>query len=142
MARFFILAAVLFLLSGCADNFRVAEPAAPYEESAQALATVKAAKAARAAADDEQCRSYGAKPGTSSYTNCRLALDKKRDEYDAQRRAEMHQQAEAEEARQRCRSRALMVAGAAMMASQSPNASDGVADGIQQGAEFAQASGC
>jgi hypothetical protein len=118
------------------------ERAAVYEESAQALATVKAAKAARAAADDEQCRSYGAKPGTSSYTSCRLSLDRKRDEYDAQMRTEMHQRAEADEARERCRSRALMVAGAAMMASQSPNAGDGIGQGIQQGAEFAQASGC
>jgi hypothetical protein len=118
--NFFIFPVVsLFLLSGCADNFRVAEPAEKagvYQESAQAVATVKAAKAARAAADDEQCRSYGAKPGTSSYTNCRLSLDRKRDEYDAQMRAEMHQRAEADEARERCRSRALMVAGAAMPA--------------------------
>lgn len=34
-----------------------------------------ATSADRAAADDEKCRSYGAKPGSPDYVQCRTQLD-------------------------------------------------------------------
>jgi hypothetical protein len=49
--RFFAMAAFAALLSGCAT------------------------RAELAAADDEQCRTYGAQPGTSAYVGCRTQLD-------------------------------------------------------------------
>jgi hypothetical protein len=37
------------------------------------------ATVAKAANDDEFCRSYGAKPGTASYVDCRLNLSNQRE---------------------------------------------------------------
>ena len=52
--RFFAIAVLAALLSGCAT------------------------RAELAAADDEKCRSYGAQPGTPAYVGCRTQLDSTR----------------------------------------------------------------
>ena len=38
-----------------------------------------AERAAQAASDDKDCRSYGAQPGTSEYYQCRMAKSERRD---------------------------------------------------------------
>lgn len=55
------------LLSGCSAF----EPAPPPDYNA---------------IDDSQCRSFGAKPGTDIYTNCRMQLASQREGEMAQRR--------------------------------------------------------
>lgn len=45
-------------------------------------AQIAAKKAELAAKDDEVCRSYGAKPGTDIYIQCRMAQQKARDDAD------------------------------------------------------------
>jgi hypothetical protein len=83
-----------------------------------ACARIKEVTAARNAEDDAKCRSYGAKPGSQAYVQCRLVLNRERDNYDANQRAETAQRAqemEIDAARQNCRWRGLMIAGAAMM---------------------------
>ena len=47
-----------------------------YEIRQQSLKNLSAAKADKAAADDQACQSYGAKPGTDAYINCRVQRDK------------------------------------------------------------------
>ena len=42
-------------------------------------AEIAAQKAELASKDDETCRSYGAKPGTDGYINCRVAQTQRRD---------------------------------------------------------------
>jgi len=59
--RFFAIAALTALLSGCAT------------------------RAELAAADDEKCRSYGAQPGAPAYVQCRTQLDTTRTAADATR---------------------------------------------------------
>jgi hypothetical protein len=39
---------------------------------------IEAAKAQQAVADDSQCGSYGAKPGSDAYVGCRMQLDAQR----------------------------------------------------------------
>lgn len=60
----------------------------------------------------------------------------------AYEQAAAQRQAEIEEARQRCRSRELMMAGAAMMSSTSPYAGVGIGQGVNNGTAFAQQNGC
>ena len=64
MVRIFT-AMVICLLSGCAHE-------APLDREALD------ATAAMATNDDEFCRSYGAKPGTQSYVDCRQNLSVQR----------------------------------------------------------------
>lgn len=45
-----------------------------YEIRQQSMANLSAAKAAKDIRDDEQCRSYGAAPGSDAYVNCRVQL--------------------------------------------------------------------
>jgi hypothetical protein len=117
------------------------------------IAQMAAVKAAEEAADDKQCRSYRTAPGSKPYVDCRLALKQSREQQAAQARAQAEgraayeqaaaqRQAEMEEARRRCRSRALLIAGAAMMSSNSPYAGVGIGEGINEGATFAQQNGC
>lgn len=116
-------------------------------------AQIAAVRAAEEAADDKQCRSYGAKLGSKPYVDCRLALKQGREQQAAQARAQTEaraareqaaaqRQAEIEEAQRRCRSRALLIAGAAMMSSTSPSAGVGISQGIDEGTAFAQQNGC
>lgn len=42
-------------------------------------ASVEEQRAAQVAADDQQCRSYGAVPGTAAYIQCRTTKDQQRD---------------------------------------------------------------
>ena len=46
---------------------------------AQSEAEIAAEKAQLAAKDDEICKSYGAKPGSDVYVNCRVAQTQRRD---------------------------------------------------------------
>jgi hypothetical protein len=156
----FVLIIALLALSSCASRQEIAvQPLTAEQREASAAAREKYAReqaaiaaeaaAAREAQDDAKCRSYGAKPGTKSYIDCRISLNQNREQQAAREQAaaayeqaQADQRAEMEEARRRCRSRALMVAGAAMMSSTSPYAGVGVGDGLQQGADYAQASGC
>jgi hypothetical protein len=64
MARIFAVM-LISLLSGCAHETQLDREALD--------ATV-----AMATNDDELCRSYGAKPGTPSYVDCRLNLSTQR----------------------------------------------------------------
>lgn len=52
----------------------------------QKLAKAQEAKAQQASADDAQCRSYGAAPGSDLYVNCRMQLDSRRTQADEARR--------------------------------------------------------
>jgi hypothetical protein len=150
--------AVLVLLSGCASQQQIAEQRAwalgneRYNSPDAVAARTAAAAATRSTRDaegDAQCRSYGVKRGTQEYINCRMSLNSIHEQQVARaqaaaalEQAQAQQAAAIEEARQRCRSRALMAAGATMMASQSPNAGVGVGQGVQQGVDYARASGC
>lgn len=49
-----------------------------YEVRQKSLANLAYAKAAKDEHDDEQCKSYGAVPGTDAYVNCRVQLSKSR----------------------------------------------------------------
>lgn len=60
-----IVVAAMALLIGCANQ---------HQEQQQ----IEAAKAQQAAADDSQCQSYGAKPGSDAYVGCRVHLDAQR----------------------------------------------------------------
>lgn len=80
-------AAILLALGGCANHpldcatGHVAwDDCLPgtrgYEIRQQSLKNLPGAKADKAAADDQACQSYGAKPGTDAYINCRVQRDK------------------------------------------------------------------
>lgn len=58
----FIVAAAMALLMGCVNKH-------------QKQQEIEAAKAQQAVADDTQCQSYGAKPGSDAYVGCRMQLD-------------------------------------------------------------------
>jgi uncharacterized lipoprotein len=58
MRTIILLAASVILLSGCLTS----------EERAQQIAD----------ADDTQCQSYGAQPGSTEYFQCRMAKDQQR----------------------------------------------------------------
>jgi hypothetical protein len=47
-----------------------------YEIRQQSLRSLSAARAEKSATDDAVCQSYGAKPGTDAYVNCRVQRDK------------------------------------------------------------------
>ncbi len=47
-----------------------------YEIRQQSLRNLSAAQAEKSATDDAICQSYGAKPGTDAYVNCRVQRDK------------------------------------------------------------------
>jgi len=73
--RAFLLASIL---TGCAD---VADNGAPINNAINLgvdLASPGARAAARAAADDTKCRSFGFVPQTEGYANCRLELERLR----------------------------------------------------------------
>ena len=47
-----------------------------YEVRQQSLKNLSEARAEKSATDDALCQSYGAKPGTDAYINCRVQRDK------------------------------------------------------------------
>ncbi|MNF45706.1 hypothetical protein D3C85_1034540 [compost metagenome] len=60
-----IVAAAMALLMGCVNK-------------QQEQQEIEAGKAQQAVADDTQCQSYGAKPGSDAYVGCRMQLDAQR----------------------------------------------------------------
>jgi hypothetical protein len=82
------------LLSGCA-NFQ-----------ARMEAQRQAKIAAENAADDAQCRNYGAMSGTQTYTECRMMIAMQRKDIEAARDLQIQQN-----------SAAMMVTGAAILSS-------------------------
>src|SRR5438105_2126961 len=62
-----IVAAAMALLVGC-------------ETQQQKQQEIDMAKAQQGAADDAQCQSYGAQPGSDAYVGCRVQLDAQRDQ--------------------------------------------------------------
>ncbi|MFJ2362435.1 hypothetical protein ACIPIN_01745 [Pseudomonas sp. NPDC087697] len=47
-----------------------------YEVRQQSLKNLSAARAEKSTTDDAVCQSYGAKPGSDAYVNCRVQRDK------------------------------------------------------------------
>lgn len=47
-----------------------------YEVRQQSLKNLSAVRSEKATTDDAVCQSYGAKPGTDAYVNCRVQRDK------------------------------------------------------------------
>jgi hypothetical protein len=70
---------VAILLSGCADF------------QARMEAQRQAKVAAENAADDAQCRNYGAMPGTQTYTECRMMIAMQRKDIEAARDLQIQQ---------------------------------------------------
>jgi hypothetical protein len=79
--------AVLLTLGGCANHpldcaigIIAWDDCLPgtkgYEVRQQSLKNLSAARAEKSATDDALCQSYGAKPGTDAYINCRVQRDK------------------------------------------------------------------
>ncbi len=79
--------AVLLALGGCANHpldcaigIIAWDDCLPgtkgYEVRQQSLKNLSAARAEKSATDDAMCQSYGAKPGTDAYINCRVQRDK------------------------------------------------------------------
>jgi hypothetical protein len=103
--------ALAITVSGCASQQEIAvQPMTAEQREAsdaarekwkkdQAAAVAKEA-AAREAQDDSKCRSYGAKPGTKPYIDCRLSLNQLRDQQAARAQAQAQAEAAAEEARE------------------------------------------
>lgn len=60
-----IVAASMVLLMGCVNK-------------QQEHQEIEAVKAQQAVADDAQCQSYSAKPGSDAYVGCRMQLDAQR----------------------------------------------------------------
>jgi hypothetical protein len=82
-----LLSGVLMLLvAGCSNHPMECALGTPradclpgtngYAERQRRANNVEAGEAAKTAADDAKCRSYGATPGTDAYVNCRVQLDK------------------------------------------------------------------
>ncbi|PHN49134.1 hypothetical protein [Pseudomonas amygdali] len=63
-----IVAAAMAMLMGCVNK----------QQEQQEQQEIEAAKAQQAVADDAQCQSYGAKPGSDAYVGCRMQLDAQR----------------------------------------------------------------
>jgi hypothetical protein len=111
IGRYAGLALLAATLSDCASQEEVAvQPMTAEQRQAsadarekwkkdQAAAVAKAA-AAREAEDDSKCRSYGAKPGTKPYIDCRVSLNQLRDQQAARAQAAAQAEAAAEEARE------------------------------------------
>lgn len=57
----------------------------------QKLAKAQALKAQQAANDDVQCQSYGVKPGSDAYVSCRMQLDNRHAQAEADRRQRVSQ---------------------------------------------------
>jgi hypothetical protein len=76
--RWIALLPIVILLSGCVSD---KERAAQQRALAQQINR----------RDDDQCRSYGATPGTDQYIKCRMMIAQQRDAADAQRNAAVMQ---------------------------------------------------
>ncbi|RBB96821.1 hypothetical protein C3E97_029915 [Pseudomonas sp. MWU12-2115] len=78
--------AVVVLVAGCSNHPMECALGTPradclpgtngYSERQRRVNNAEAVEAAKSAADDAKCRSYGATPGTDAYVNCRVQLDK------------------------------------------------------------------
>ena len=74
MRSFAVLALLLAVpLAGCFETPLISDPFAASKEQ------LAAQKQELAAKDDETCRSYGAKPGTDIYVQCRMAQAQRRE---------------------------------------------------------------
>lgn len=62
-----------------------------YANRQENLTNLAAAKEQQAAKDDAQCQSYGATPGSDTYVNCRVQLDKSATDQLAQAEKERRQ---------------------------------------------------
>ncbi|UZE14819.1 hypothetical protein [Pseudomonas sp. B21-053] len=82
-----LLAVIMLVLVGCANHpldcaigLIAWDDCLPgtkgYEVRQQSLKNLSAAEAEKTATDDAVCQSYGAKPGTDAYVNCRVQRDK------------------------------------------------------------------
>ena len=89
--RSIALVCLILVLSGCASRETV-------------LARRAAQQAEISAADDSQCREYGAQPGTKPYIDCRMSLNSIRAQSDAMREAQRQEAY-----------RQMMITGAGMM---------------------------
>jgi hypothetical protein len=78
MARIVLAVIAAIALAGCA-NSEVAKRAA-----------AQAAFKAKIKADDAECQSYGAKPDSEAYVQCRLAVDIRKAEADLAAEAARH----------------------------------------------------
>jgi len=107
----FIFIVALLALSNCASQQEIAvQPMTAEQREASAAAREKWKKdqaaavakeaAAREAQDDSKCRSYGAKPGTKPYIDCRLSLNQLRDQQAARAQEQAQAAAVAEEAQE------------------------------------------
>lgn len=100
----------LLALSGCVTDQQTVVPMSAEDRAASAAAREKWQKdqaaqaarenAAREAQDDSKCRSYGAKPGSKPYIDCRLSLNQLRDQQGARAQAAAAAERAAEEQRQ------------------------------------------
>ncbi|PTT31883.1 hypothetical protein [Pseudomonas sp. HMWF021] len=78
--------ALMVLVAGCSNHPMECALGTPradclpgtkgYAERQRRADQAEAVEAARNATDDAKCRSYGAVPGTDTYVNCRVQLDK------------------------------------------------------------------
>ncbi|WP_421556163.1 hypothetical protein [Pseudomonas kitaguniensis] len=57
----------------------------------ESMANLAATKAQQASSDDAQCQSYGAKPGSDAYVNCRVQLNRTTTEQQSQQSAQRQQ---------------------------------------------------
>jgi len=79
VARFILAVIAAVALAGCANS-----------EAAKRVAA-QAAFQAEIKADDAECQSYGAKPDSDAYVQCRLAIDMRRANAEAAAEAARHQ---------------------------------------------------
>jgi len=80
-----LLISVMLVLAGCANHpgeCALGTPRADclpgtngYAERQRRIHVAAEERSIKESADDQKCRSYGAKPGTDTYVNCRAQLE-------------------------------------------------------------------